>query len=332
MSDTGVYKRPKTAQAGATVPSSAAGLGARDSAKAASALEALAALAKESAEDRRKNGAGQMARREVAPGGDMGKGYEEIKAGIRELKSLFSSMARAGGGATGGGFSGEWAVLFNKLVDAEVPADDARALVARMQGQSPLQGADVVKGFVTELTACFQCPAAARMKTGKPVIIMFVGPTGMGKTTTLAKLAAYHVLNKRKSVSVITADTYRIAAIEQIRTFTDIMGLPLHIVFSPEESCEALAACAASDLVLVDTAGRSQKSAEHMQDLSALIEAMHPDDIHLVLSAGTKVSDLNSAIERYRPLGVNKLLFTKLDETMKLGNVLTVAVESKIPF
>jgi flagellar biosynthesis protein FlhF len=331
MSDTGVYKRPKTAQAGAAVPSSATGLGARDSAKAASALEALAALAKESADDRRKNGTAQTVRREAAPGGDMGKGYEEIKAGIRELKSLFSSMARAGGGATGGGFSGEWAVLFNKLVDAEVPADAARALVARMQGQSPLQGADVVKGFVTELTACFQGPAA-KMKTGKPGITMFVGPTGMGKTTTLAKLAAYHVLNKRKSVSVITADTYRIAAIEQIRTFTDIMGLPLHIVFSPEESCEALAACAASDLVLVDTAGRSQKSAEHMQDLSALIEAMRPDEIHLVLSAGTKVSDLNSAIERYRPLGVNKLLFTKLDETMKLGNVLTVAVESKIPF
>jgi flagellar biosynthesis protein FlhF len=161
---------------------------------------------------------------------------------------------------------------------------------------------------------------------------MFVGPTGSGKTTTLAKLAAYHLLTKHKSVSVITSDTYRIAAIEQIRAFTDIMNIDLHVVFSPEEAEQALAACASSDFVFVDTAGRSQKSTEHMGELSVLIKRMAPDEVHCVLSAGTKVSDLLATIEKYRQLGVNRLLFTKLDETMNLGNVFTAVIQSKIPF
>jgi flagellar biosynthesis protein FlhF len=110
------------------------------------------------------------------------------------------------------------------------------------------------------------------------------------------------------------------------------MNMPLHIVFSPSEADQALAACESSDIVFVDTAGRSQKSAEHMEELSGFIKRMVPDEIHCVLSAGTKVSDLQYAIEKYKQLGVNRLLFTKLDETMKLGNVFTAVVQSKIPF
>lgn len=327
VTGTGVYKKPKSPIAPTEEPARPAGEK-TSRPEVPSAIEALAALARKAPSDRRRI-APSLASSQPASE-DLNK-YNEIKADIRELKALFSSVAKAGSVETGGGFSGEWAILFNRLIEAEVPADSAREFVSRMQAQSPEQGEDVVKRFVTELTACFLPSSVLKQQGSTPAVVMFVGPTGMGKTTTLAKLAAYHVLNKKKSVSVITADTYRIAAIEQIRTFTDIMSLPLHIVFSADEAGTALTACANDNLVFVDTAGRSQKSAEHMDELKELIETIRPDEIHLVLSAGTKVSDLNSAIDRYRTLGVNRLLFTKLDETLKLGNVLAAAVRSKIP-
>lgn len=330
--ETGVYKRPRSpGPAQPKLPSGNAEAAPRP--QVPSAIEALAALAGKSASERRKTLGPAPAASDSGVTAETGRKFEEIKADIRELKSLFSSIAKGGvTAAAGGGFTGEWGILYSRLVDAEVPPGTARELVARMQAQPAEQGADVVKQFVAELNACFQSSSPPALKSAKPVVVMFVGPTGMGKTTTLAKLAAYHVLSKKKSVSVITADTYRIAAIDQIRTFTDIMGLPLHIVFSTEEAGAALAACANSDLVFVDTAGRSQRSSEHMEELTTLVTAIRPDEIHLVLSAGTKVSDLGSAIDRYRALGVNRLLFTKLDETGKLGNVLAAAVQSNIPF
>jgi flagellar biosynthesis protein FlhF len=328
VSDTGVYRRPKPEP---EIPHEVTEFKPKQAQP--SALEALAALSKESVAERRKAAELPGKKPHLAiDQGAMENKYEEIKADIRELKHLFGAMVKSGDGSAAGGFTGEWAVLYKKLADAEVPQDVAAGFVARVQANSSEKDGDVVKKFMAELGVCFQASAPAALKNKKPVFVMFVGPTGMGKTTTLAKLAAYHVLNKRKSVAVITADTYRIAAIEQIRTFTEIMGIDLHIVFSPDEAREAMDACASHDLVFVDTAGRSQKSAEHMQELSGLIQKMKPDDVHLVLSAGTKVSDLLSAVEKYRSLGINRLLFTKLDETMKLGNVLTTAIQTRIPF
>jgi flagellar biosynthesis protein FlhF len=325
VSDTGVYKKPKPAMPAREMPV----LPSSGGKKPFSPLEALSALAKETSSERRRPDTPLP----KAVNGELPeKKYEEIKADLRELKQLFGGMVKNVGGAAAGGFSGEWAVLYKKLVEAEVSPDDARGFVARIQAGSTEKDSDVVKRFVAGLDACFRASAPIRKNGDKPHIVMFVGPTGMGKTTTLAKLAAYHVLSKRKSVGVITADTYRIAAIEQIRTFTEIMNIDLHIVFSPREAEAALGACAGNDLVFVDTAGRSQKSAEHMQELTELIGTIKPDEIHLVLSAGTKVSDLLSSVGKYRGLGVNRLLFTKLDETLKLGNVLTAALQTEVPF
>jgi flagellar biosynthesis protein FlhF len=162
-------------------------------------------------------------------------------------------------------------------------------------------------------------------------VVAFVGPPGAGKTTTLAKLAAHCCINKGKSVSIITADTYRIAAIEQIRMFADIVKIGLQVVFSPDEIPQALEASSNSEVVFVDTAGRSQRNQEHMEDLRKFLDVLRPDEVHLVLSASTKDSDLLDTIRRYKNMSVNRLLFTKIDETVRLGNVLNVVSESGIP-
>jgi flagellar biosynthesis protein FlhF len=161
--------------------------------------------------------------------------------------------------------------------------------------------------------------------------VAFVGPTGAGKTTTLAKLAAHYALNKESSVSLISADTYRIAAIEQIRSFADIVNIGLQVIFSPGDVADALAACANNDFVFIDTAGRSPRDREQMKELDDVLAAFQPDEIHLVLSATTKESDLLHTIKQYRDRGVNRLLFTKLDETVRLGNVFDVVQTSAIP-
>lgn len=305
VSDTGVYKRPKPAS---EMPKQT--------------FEKQSAVS-----DRRKP---------PAPDGDLDKKYEMLKADIGELKQLFTGFVKSGEVPPASGFSGDLAQLHKKLVDAEVPPDLAQEFIGRIckDRRADAGAGDIVQHFVNELNSCFlQKNAAPSAKPGRhPAVVMFVGPTGAGKTTTLAKLAAQEALGGRKSVSLITSDTYRIAAIEQIRTFAEIMNMPLHIVFSAQEAEAALDACESSDIVFIDTAGRSQKSSEHMDELAALIKCISPDEIHCVLSAGTKVSDLLVTIEKYGKLGANRLLFTKLDETMKLGNVFAAGIRSRIPF
>jgi len=304
VSNTGIYKRPKPAP---EMPQSPRG----------NAPEAS---------DRRK-----PMQKTQSP--DLEKKYETIKADIDDLKHQLGSFMKSGEVQPAAGLTGDWAKLYKKLVLAEVSSEVAQQFVERINSGPDAGAGDVVQRFVNELNSCFLVKDTARKKHGRhPKVVMFVGPTGSGKTTTLAKLAAQQALAGKASVSIITADTYRIAAIEQIRAFAEIMNMPLHIVFSPKEADEALASCESSDVVFVDTAGRSQKSAEHMEELFSFIKRIVPDEIHCVLSAGTKVSDLLYTIEKYKQLGANRLLFTKLDETMKLGNVFTAVIQSKVPF
>jgi len=256
--------------------------------------------------------------------------YLEIKDDIRELRQLVKTVLDNGGSATAGGFTGGWAVLYKKLIDSEVKAHVAENLVRSIHDANASED-DVEKRFLTALASQFPVAGPLKLKKGGPLVVAFVGPTGSGKTTTLAKLAAYSCLSKRKSVSILTADTYRIAAIEQIRMFADIVKVGLQVVFSPEEVSAALESCAGNDVVFVDTAGRSQRNREHMEDLERMLQALKPDETHLVLSATTKDSDLLDTITRYKPLGVNRLLFTKLDETVRCGNILNIVGECALP-
>jgi flagellar biosynthesis protein FlhF len=265
------------------------------------------------------------------------QGVAEIKEDIRKLKDLLTPIlqhrnAEPTVADAQAGFEAPWSVLYNRLINCDVKADIAGELIFRIQGKGLQSPAEADKRFLDELNASFVVSGPLQTKdVNTPLVCAFVGPTGAGKTTTLAKLAAHYKLNKNKSISVITADTYRIAAIEQIRTFADIMNIQLQVVFSPDEVEDALAACANDDIVLVDTAGRSRKNADHMRDLRAFLDALHPDETHLVLSATTKDADCLGAIEQYRPFGVNRVLFTKLDETGKLGSIFNTVVRSKMP-
>jgi len=162
-------------------------------------------------------------------------------------------------------------------------------------------------------------------------VYFFVGPTGVGKTTTLAKLAAKLSLVDNKSVGLITADTFRISAVEQLRTYSEILGVPLTVIYEPDELNDAIKEFSDKDFVLVDTAGRSHKNVDLETDLSNLIEKVESSEIFLVISLTTGYKDIISIMDAYEFLDDFKLLFTKMDEASTVGNILNVKVKSGKP-
>ena len=165
----------------------------------------------------------------------------------------------------------------------------------------------------------------------KPRVIFFVGPTGVGKTTTIAKIAAKYKVEHEKKVAMLTADTYRIAAAEQLKIYANILDAPVKIIYSAEELNQALETLAEYDLVFVDTAGFSHKNEEQREDIKKLIDGLEPKyekEVYLVLSATTKYKDLMEIVDIYKEIAEYKIIFTKLDETTSFGNILNIRLYS----
>jgi flagellar biosynthesis protein FlhF len=159
----------------------------------------------------------------------------------------------------------------------------------------------------------------------EPQVVVFMGPTGVGKTTTIAKLSSYLSLTCEMRVGLITADTYRIAAVEQLKTYADILGWDIRVVYGHEDmagQCDEL--YAVNDIVLVDTAGRSHKNTENLHELQAVLEALPESKRYLVLSVTTRYEDLLKIINIYSGISDFDIIFTKLDEAESLGTILNI--------
>ena len=166
---------------------------------------------------------------------------------------------------------------------------------------------------------------------GRCRLAALVGPTGVGKTTTIAKLAANFRLKEKRRVGLITVDTYRIAAVEQLRTYADIIDLPMHVVSTPREMRETVERMSHLDLILLDTAGRSPKDEVRIQELKAFLGEAAADEVHLVLSSVAAARTLEQTAERFAAVGATSLILTKLDEANGLGNVLPLVRRSGLP-
>ncbi|AET70275.1 flagellar biosynthetic protein FlhF [Desulfosporosinus orientis DSM 765] len=164
----------------------------------------------------------------------------------------------------------------------------------------------------------------------KPRIVALIGPTGVGKTTTIGKLAAgFGIVDKRK-VALITADTYRVAAVEQLKTFGEIIGVPVEVVMTPSGLNEALKLHEDKELIFIDTAGRSPNHDQHMLELRAFLDEAQPDFTMLVLSATTQSADQQRIYQRFEDLTTH-LIFTKLDETGCAGSILNLLGQTTLP-
>jgi flagellar biosynthesis protein FlhF len=153
----------------------------------------------------------------------------------------------------------------------------------------------------------------------------FVGPTGVGKTTTIAKLAAEQVLKHRRKVGFITSDTYRISAVEQLRTYANILNVPLEVVFSPQDLVKAFAALEDRDLIFMDTAGRNFRNEMYVSELNALLKTQGSSETFLVLSLTTKYKDMKAITGNFIKFKLDKVLLTKMDETDSYGSIVNLA-------
>lgn len=225
--------------------------------------------------------------------------------------------------------------LYADLIDAEVEDELARDLVFRLkQAALPEQvtDAEAAKALLTQMVeAELRCGEPIQPTRGRRKVVALVGPTGVGKTTTIAKLAANFRIRDGIRMGLVTVDTYRIAAVEQLRTYAEIIDLPMKVVTSPLEMRRALDELAGLDLVLIDTAGRSPRDELKIQELKSLLAEARVDEVHLVLSMTGSVRSLEATAEKFAVANTTSVILTKLDEAAGLGTLLSVARKVPLP-
>jgi flagellar biosynthesis protein FlhF len=225
--------------------------------------------------------------------------------------------------------------LYTEMIEAEIGEDLAREFVERVRSEmlgDELADPVLVKSRLARMIeAEFQHTGPIRVTPGTRRVVALVGPTGVGKTTTIAKLAANYRLREKRRVGLITVDTYRIAAVEQLRTYADIIDLPMKVVATPREMREAMQEFSSLDLVLMDTAGRSPRDEVKIQELKSFLGEAAVDEVHLVLSAVASAATLTKTAERFGTAGTTSLILTKLDEATTVGNLLPLVRSSQLP-
>jgi flagellar biosynthesis protein FlhF len=193
------------------------------------------------------------------------------------------------------------------------------------------QGEETLKGRLGEAFGrLIRFAGTLRMKKNAPRIIALVGPTGVGKTTTTAKLAAMYALNRGNKVALITMDIFRVGAVEQLKTYTKIMGIPLEVASTPKELERAVERHAECDLILIDTAGRSHKDADKLDEMKGFLETTIQSDIYLCLSATTKDRELEEILNRFSIFPISKVVFTKLDECESVGCIVNLLLKANL--
>ena len=213
------------------------------------------------------------------------------------------------------------------LKQQEVESDIIDDVVLQLPAEAILADKDTplaLEGLKKYLADNVQMADGLELKSRKRKIAALLGPTGVGKTTTLAKIAAQCVLEKGISTAFITADTYRISAVEQLKTYADILGLPIAIVYTPDELKEAIQKFRQKQLILIDTAGRSQHNRRQMAELKEFLAVNQNIEKYLVLSATTKNEDAKDIIDKFSVCKPDKVIFTKTDETKSLGIILNI--------
>ena len=225
--------------------------------------------------------------------------------------------------------------LFTDLIEADLPEELARELVEQVRREAPdgeLADPVLLKARVTRMVeSAVTAAGPIAVVPGQRRLVALVGPTGVGKTTTIAKLAANYRLKQKRNVGLITVDTYRIAAVEQLRTYAEIIDLPMQVVSTPREMRNAVQRLQGMDLILMDTAGRSPKDEIKIRELKAFLTEAGADEVHLVLSSVASARTLQQTAERFAAVGTTALIFTKLDEATSFGNLMPVLRSSRLP-
>lgn len=220
-------------------------------------------------------------------------------------------------------------LLHNTMLDNEVDEQYAKEILDEIaQVNKPNMPFDyALANIYQKMILKFGMPSCITPAEKGIKIVFFLGPTGVGKTTTIAKIASIFRVDQKKKVALLTADTYRIAAAEQLRTYANILEVPFRIIYTVEEIEKAMEDFRDYDYLLIDTAGHSHQNSTQKESMNNFIHSVDDKvekEVYLVLSATTKYRDLISIADSYKEMTDFKLIFTKLDETTTLGNLLNL--------
>jgi flagellar biosynthesis protein FlhF len=260
---------------------------------------------------------------------------DELKTQLSELQAQVAELCQRSKSSGRAEVPQELFQVYTDLIEADLAEELARELIERLRSAAPrheLADPEMTKARLAGMIeADISVAGPIRVTPGRRRVTALVGPTGVGKTTTIAKLAANFRLRDKRRVGLITVDTYRIAAVEQLRTYADIIDLPMQVVSTPREMREAVARMADLDLILMDTAGRSPRDEVKLNELKMFLNEARADEVHLVLSSVAGAATLQRTAEKFAEIGTTALVLTKLDEATGLGNLLPLLRGSKLP-
>lgn len=254
---------------------------------------------------------------------------DELKGEIANIKGLIENLVKEQRQLQSPSMPEKLFDVYLNLIQQEVADELARELIGHVQKElngSQMENPPLICRKLSEImetTIETAGPIACNIN-GSPRTVALIGPTGVGKTTTIAKLAANFKLKQNKKVGLITIDTYRIGAVDQLRMYAQIIDVPLKVVLTPQELREAVAIMNDMDIIFIDTAGRSQNDDIKIKELRTFLKAANPDEVHLVLSTTSRQSHLVNAAEKFKKVGVDRVIFTKLDEAINFGVVFSV--------
>lgn len=256
---------------------------------------------------------------------------QEEMAAIRHMVGRILERQTIAGAHSTSGMPRQLFDLYLQLIGQDMSEELADRIIREVQAElapAELEDQERVRAAVRDRLVRFipisTDPIAPCENQRGPLRLALIGPTGVGKTTTVAKLAATFKLRHRKKVGLITSDTYRIAAVDQLRTYANIIGLPLQVVLTPAEMAQACHALRECDVILIDTAGRSQRDTDKLGELQKFLDAAEPHEVHLVLSSTASEKVLLHEAEAFSNVRADKIILTKLDEAVSFGMLVNV--------
>jgi flagellar biosynthesis protein FlhF len=260
---------------------------------------------------------------------------QQLAGQLDELQVMVEKLCQRASAAPAHDLPESLFAAFTDMIEAEIDESVARAWIDEIRSAGnarDLLDAGYVKARIAQLLERdIRVAGPIATDADRCRVVALVGPTGVGKTTTIAKLAANYRLREKLRVGLITVDTYRVAAVEQLRTYADIIDLPMEVVATPREMREAVHRMNHLDLVLMDTAGRSPRDEVQIQELKSMLGEAEADEVHLVLSSTAGAKSLISTAERFADVGTTAILLTKLDEAHSLGHLVSLVRGCELP-
>ena len=255
---------------------------------------------------------------------------DELKREIADLKSIMQSVQRQ---SIQSQYPDELLPFIDYLKRQELSEELITAISDELFKHFKHSDHDISFNEMREITQSYLRNQLTDVEIGgltyDKKYINVLGPTGVGKTTTIAKMAARSVLEKKKKIGFITTDTYRIAAIEQLKTYAGLLQAPVEIVYNAEDYKKAIEKLDYLDIIFIDTAGRNYKEAKYVNDLQQLINFNEQVESFLVVSLTAKERDIESIIEQFNKIQIGKFIFTKLDETNSIGTIFNLMIKYK---